>query len=284
MEVKEMKVAIIGSGVMGSGIAQVCAMAGHKVWLYDILDSALEKAKAGIENNLVKGIARGKVTEDQKEQAMMNISFTSAFEDLKVDLAIEAIVERLDVKVDVFNKLDKLNGGNVILATNTSSIPITQISAKLDRPASLVGIHFFNPAHIMKLVEVISGAHTTGELVDFAFDFVIGLGKTPIKAKDAPGFIVNRVARHFYVESLKIAEENVANFSDIDDLIRSSGFKMGPFQLMDLIGVETNLSVTTSMYELFNYDAKFRPSRIQQQKAAAGHHGRKTGKGFYSYE
>ena len=279
-----MKIAVIGGGVMGSGIAQVAAMAGHKVWLYDIMDAALQKASSNIEKNLQKGIDRGKVSEEQKENTLNNITFTSNFDGLKVDLAIEAIVERLDVKVDVFNKIDALNKGDVILATNTSSIPITKISAQLDRPNSLVGIHFFNPAHIMRLVEVISGAHTPKELVDFAFDFVRSVGKTPIKAEDAPGFIVNRVARHFYVESLKIAEENVADFSDIDDLIRSSGFKMGPFQLMDLIGVETNLSVTTSMYELFNYDSKFRPSRIQQQKAAAGHHGRKTGKGFYSYE
>jgi 3-hydroxybutyryl-CoA dehydrogenase len=184
----------------------------------------------------------------------------------------------------VLNQLAEINGANTIYASNTSSIPLTQIAAHFAYPSQVVGIHYFNPAHIMKLVEVISAEQTSPDVLAEAIKYVKSVNKTCIVAKDAPGFIVNRVARHFYVEGLKILEENVASHDTIDDLLRSSGFKMGPFELMDLIGVETNLSVTESMYELFNYDQKFRPNRIQQKKVQAGYYGRKTGKGFYTYK
>lgn len=278
-----MKIAVVGSGVMGAGIAQVCAMAGHKVILFDINAEALGKAEAGIIKNLDKGIDRGKVSEEQKEATLASLSYSNNFDDLVVDLVIEAIVERADVKIKLFNDLAKINEPETILATNTSTIPITQISAKVPHPERVVGIHFFNPAHIMKLVEVVSGAHTSDEVTARSKAFVSEIGKVPILAKDAPGFIVNRVARHFYVEGLKVLEENVASHEVIDDLVQASGFKMGPFRLMDLIGVETNFSVTSSMFELFNRDSKFRPSRIQKQKVDAGDYGRKTGKGFYEY-
>lgn len=279
-----MDVGIIGAGTMGSGIAQVCAMAGHQVVMFDVNGDALSKALKNIESNLDKGIARGKVSEEQKVATLKNITTSPNLEEVKADLIIEAVVERLDVKIDLFNKLAALNNASTILATNTSSIPITQISAKVQNPERVVGIHFFNPAHIMKLVEVVSGAHTSEEVAKTAYDFVNQIGKVPIMAKDAPGFIVNRVARHYYVEGLKVLEERVADHETIDDLLQSSGFKMGPFRLMDLIGVETNFSVTESMYNLFYQDEKFRPSRIQKQKVDAGHHGRKTGQGFYTYE
>ena len=274
---------VAGAGVMGAGIAQVCAMAGYQVQLYDISHEGLDKGLATIKKNLNKAIQIGKATEKVKSEALDKIQLVGDLSQLKGELLIEAVVEILEVKVNLFNALLKSNP-DIILATNTSSIPITKISAAIKNPEQVVGIHFFNPAHIMKLVEVIQGAHTPGKLRDRAFEFVKSLGKTPCVAKDAPGFIVNRVARHFYVESLKVLEEHVASHSDIDDLMRSSGFKMGAFQLMDLIGVETNLKVTESMYALFNYDEKFRPSRIQQQKVDAGFWGRKTGKGFYDYE
>jgi len=277
-------VGIIGAGTMGSGIAQVCAMAGHQLVMFDVNGDALSKALKNIESNLDKGIARGKVSEEQKVATLKNITTSPNLEEVKADLIIEAVVERLDVKIDLFNKLAAVNNASTILATNTSSIPITQISAKVQNPERVVGIHFFNPAHIMKLVEVVSGAHTSEEVAKTAYDFVNQIGKVPIMAKDAPGFIVNRVARHYYVEGLKVLEERVADHETIDDLLQSSGFKMGPFRLMDLIGVETNFSVTESMYNLFYQDEKFRPSRIQKQKVDAGHHGRKTGQGFYTYE
>ncbi|NNJ56241.1 MAG: 3-hydroxybutyryl-CoA dehydrogenase, partial [Bacteroidia bacterium] len=189
-----------------------------------------------------------------------------------------------DVKSKVLSDLAEINGESTIYASNTSSIPLTQIAASFKYPTQVVGIHYFNPAHIMKLVEVISAEQTSAKVLEQAIAYVKSVGKKCIVAKDAPGFIVNRVARHFYVEGLKVLEENVANHDVIDDLVRSSGFKMGPFQLMDLIGVETNLSVTESMYQLFNYDQKFRPNRIQQKKVQAGYYGRKSGKGFYTYD
>lgn len=279
-----MNIAIIGAGTMGSGIAQVAAMAGHSVKLYDVSEAALKNARKQIESHLDKGIERGKVTTEEKEAAIKRLEFTGSFEALTGDLILEAVVEQLDVKQTLFHKLAAQNAETTILATNTSSIPITQIAAGIPNPERVVGIHFFNPAHIMQLVEVVSGVQTSAETADKAFQFVADLGKVPIRAQDAPGFIVNRVARHYYVESLKLLEENVADVEGIDKLLEASGFKMGPFRLMDLIGVDTNFSVTSSMYQLFHYDEKFRPSRIQQQKVDAGHNGRKSGKGFYTYD
>lgn len=278
-----MKIAVIGAGTMGAGIAQVCAQSGMETVLYDINAAMLDKARTGIDKNLAGAVEKGKLTAEQKAEALGRLAISANFDDLKADLIIEAIIERLDVKVELFTKLATQNSAETILATNTSTIPITQIAAKIPNPERVVGIHFFNPAHIMKLVEVIAGAQTSDAVATAAKDFVLKVGKTPILAKDAPGFIVNRVARHYYVEGLKLAEENVAPFETIDALCEASGFKMGPFRLMDLIGVDTNFSVTSSMYQLFHYDPKFRPSRIQQQKVDAGHHGRKTGRGFYQY-
>ncbi|PCJ65999.1 MAG: 3-hydroxybutyryl-CoA dehydrogenase [Bacteroidetes bacterium] len=279
-----MKIGIIGAGVMGRGIAQVSAMAGHKVVLFDINHDVLDSAKVAVEKNLNKAIELGKLNQEGKDSTITNLQYSNSIADVQVDLIIEAIVERLDVKLKVLADLAEINGESTIYASNTSSIPLTQIAAKFKYPKQIVGIHYFNPAHIMKLVEVISAEQTAPEVMQTALDYVKSVNKKWVVAKDAPGFIVNRVARHFYVEGLKVLEENVASHEVIDDLIRASGFKMGPFQLMDLIGVETNLSVTESMYGLFNYDQKFRPNRIQQKKVQAGYYGRKSGKGFYTYE
>ncbi len=277
-------IGIAGAGTMGQGIAQISAMAGYKTILFDINADMLDVAKTNITKNLDKGIDRGKVTEQQKNDTLANLKYSSDLNELKADIVIEAILEKLEIKHDLFSKLEDINDAHCILATNTSSIPITQIARPLKRPHNVVGMHFFNPAHIMKLVEVISGAATDPEVAQTITDLALKLGKKPVNAKDSPGFIVNRVARHFYVEGLKVAEENVADFKTIDKLMQSSGFKMGPFQLMDLIGVDTNFSVTSSMFESFKYDSKFRPSRIQEQKVMAGHNGRKSGKGFYDYD
>lgn len=277
-------VAVIGAGTMGQGIAQIAAMADYKTIIFDIDKSALKKALDIIDGNLEKGIEKGKVTPEQKKNALANLSTTAELKDVKADFIIEAIVEKLEVKQKVFSELEKVNSNNTILASNTSSIPITQIAAQLEHPERFVGMHFFNPAHIMKLVEVISGASTDQRVAELTKQFAEKLNKVAVMAKDSPGFIVNRVARHFYVEGLKVLEEGVADIETIDQLMQASGFKMGPFQLMDLIGVDTNFSVTTSMFNSFYQDSKFRPSRIQQQKVDAGHHGRKTGKGFYNYE
>ncbi|MDA8886195.1 3-hydroxyacyl-CoA dehydrogenase NAD-binding domain-containing protein [Bacteroidia bacterium] len=279
-----MKIGVIGAGVMGRGIAQVSAMAGHSVVLFDINFDVLQAAEQGVTKNLAKAIELGKLDEAGMKSTLSLLQFTNSIADVKVDLIIEAIVERLDVKSKVLAELAEINGEDTIYASNTSSIPLTQIAAGFIYPSKVVGIHYFNPAHIMKLVEVISAEQTSPEVLSKAKEYVSSVNKKCIVAKDAPGFIVNRVARHFYVEGLKILEEDVASHDVIDDLVRSSGFKMGPFQLMDLIGVETNLSVTESMYSLFNYDQKFRPNRIQQKKVQAGYYGRKSGKGFYTYD
>ena len=279
-----MKIGVIGAGVMGRGIAQVSAMAGHSVILFDINHEMLEVAQNTIDKNLAKAIDLKKINSQEKESTIERIQFSNSIADVKVDLVIEAIVEKIEVKLKVFNDLAEINKENTIYASNTSSIPLTQIAAGFKYPSQMVGIHFFNPAHIMKLVEVIRAEQTDPQVLDQAITYVSSVRKKFIIAADAPGFIVNRVARHFYVEGLKVLEENVASHEVIDELIRSSGFKMGPFELMDLIGVETNLSVTESMYKLFNYDQKFRPNRIQQKKVQAGYFGRKSGQGFYSYD
>lgn len=276
-------IGVVGAGTMGLGIAQISAMAGYLTILYDLDQNVLDKAKSAIEKNLNKGIEKGKVTEELKNKTLQNLKYTTEINQLSCDFIIEAIVEKLDVKQSVFKKLEEINSDKTILSSNTSSIPITQIGASLKNAQRFVGMHFFNPAHIMKLVEVISGAATDNQVAEVTKQLAEKLGKTAVMAKDSPGFIVNRVARHFYVESLKALEEGVADVDTIDKLIESSGFKMGPFRLMDLIGVDTNFSVTTSMFNSFYQDSKFRPSRIQQQKVDAGHHGRKSGKGFYEY-
>lgn len=276
-------IGIIGAGTMGAGIAQLAAQAGYKTLLYDLSREQLEKGLKGITANLAKAVEKGLITQAQQDEVFKNLTITGALPDLVADMFIEAIVERLEVKVELFKQLAAQNTDGCILATNTSSIPITRIAAAIPYPERVVGMHFFNPAHIMKLVEVISGAATDGKVAETVHELAMKLGKTPVYTKDAPGFIVNRVARHYYVEGLKVLEEQVADYQTIDALLESSGFKMGPFRLMDLIGIDTNFSVTSSMYQSFHQDAKFRPSRIQQQKVDAGHHGIKTGKGFYEY-
>ncbi|MBB6609860.1 3-hydroxybutyryl-CoA dehydrogenase [Pontibacter sp. Tf4] len=277
-------IGIVGAGTMGQGIAQICAQAGYKTILFDINATVLEKAQQTTAANLDKGIERGKLTIAEKEATLANLTFTGNTLDLHCDVIIEAVVERLEVKQSIFKELADINSNQTILASNTSSIPITRIAAGVPNPERVVGMHFFNPAHIMKLVEVISGAATDAEVAHTIKKLAQKLDKTPVMAQDSPGFIVNRVARHFYVEGLKLLEEDVAEVETIDKLMQASGFKMGPFELMDLIGVDTNFSVTSSMFEAFHYDPKFRPSRIQQQKVDAGHHGRKSGKGFYDYK
>lgn len=276
-------IAVIGAGTMGAGIAQVCAQAGFRTLLYDLQPTMLDKARKHITGNLQKAVEKGLLSTEKEQAVWEQLHITDRFDDLVADLVIEAVVERKEVKIDLFRQLEAINGEHTIMATNTSSIPVTSIAAGVRRPERVVGMHFFNPAHIMKLVEVISGEATLPEVSESIYQLSLQLGKKPVHAKDAPGFIVNRVARHFYVESLLALEEQVASFEDIDKLLEARGFKMGPFRLMDLIGVDTNFSVTSSMYASFHQDAKFRPSRIQEQKVNAGFHGRKTGKGFYAY-
>ena len=276
-------VAVLGAGTMGQGIAQVCAMSGYPTQLFDIETSLSQKAISSISMNLDKAVSKSKISESQKTTILGNLSIAHKIEDIKADLVIEAVVERLDVKQQLFRLLEINNKGSAILASNTSSLSITEIAAGLKNPERFVGLHFFNPATLMNLVEVVRGTSTDDSVMSIMVDFSKSLNKTPVLVKDSPGFIVNRVARHYYVEALKLLEEGVASHEQIDRLLRNAGFKMGPFELMDLIGMDINFAVTSSLYQAFHQDSKFRPSRIQQQKVMAGHLGKKTGRGFYDY-
>ena len=275
--------AVVGAGTMGLGIAQLGIQHGLPTILFDLNPVALEKAQVAIAAGLGKLVEKNRLTAADRDAALARLTATTDMSVVLADLIIEAVVERLDVKHQLFRELAVINGPDTILASNTSSLPITQLAAPVPHPERVVGMHFFNPAPIMPLVEVISGVATAPAVADAVEALARRLGKMPVRAADAPGFIVNRVARHYYVESLKMVEEQVAPFEVVDELLEASGFKMGPFRLMDLIGVDTNFSVTSAMFASFHQDAKFRPSRIQQQKVDAGHHGRKTGQGFYKY-
>jgi 3-hydroxybutyryl-CoA dehydrogenase len=276
-------VSVCGAGTMGAGIAYLFAKAGFITVLYDVSDPQLNKAENTI-RNLLTGLAeKGKIEDAEIGAIMSRVGYTTDIYSLEVDLVIEAIIENAEAKTDLFLKLASINPHTTIFATNTSSIPVTRIASSVPHPERIAGMHFFNPAPVMKLVEVVSGAATADAVAQTIFDLSIRLGKTPVYVRDSPGFIVNRIARHFYVESLKILEEQIAPVEMIDELMEASGFKMGPFKLMDLIGVDTNFYVTQSMYESFYHEPRFRPSRIQQQKVDAGHHGKKSGQGFYKY-
>jgi 3-hydroxybutyryl-CoA dehydrogenase len=283
MALKITKTGVAGAGAMGLGIAQVLGQSGFDVVLFDVNEQQLEKAKAEITKNLDAAVSKNIMSAAERDKTLSRITFSNDVNALKADFIIEAIVEKLEAKQQLFTKLAEINADETILATNTSSIPITRIAHGIKNPKRVVGMHFFNPAHIMKLVEVITGAETSVQVATTIKELTIALGKTPVMCKDSPGFIVNRIARHYYVESLKIHEEHVASIETIDALMESAGFKMGPFKLMDFVGNDINFAVTSSLFESFHYEAKFRPSRIQGQKVDAGHLGRKTGKGFYEY-
>jgi len=276
-------IAVAGAGAMGAGIAQVFAQAGYQVRLYDLSEAQLDKAKTDIATNLAGAVSKGKLTEQAKTETISRIHYTSDVNSLRAELVIEAIVEKLEVKKELFLKLAEINPATTILASNTSSLPITRIAAGIPHPERVVGMHFFNPAHLMKLVEVIPALETSMEVTETMKALTVAIGKTLVVAKDSPGFIVNRVARHYYVESLRMLEDRVAPLEAIDALMESAGFRMGPFTLMDAVGNDINFAVTSSLYASFHQEAKFRPSRIQQQKVDAGHFGKKTGKGFYNY-
>jgi 3-hydroxybutyryl-CoA dehydrogenase len=277
------KIAVVGSGTMGQGIALVCATAGYQVLLYDIEAALLKAVMSKLRKNLEGLVEKEKITGADAQATLNRITPITDFRQLQVDLVIEAVIENLEVKQKIFQEIEKLNDQDCILTTNTSSIPITRIASVLKHASRFAGLHFFNPAPVMKLVEIIRGASTSESTIEILKAFSTQLGKQYVLAQDSPGFIVTRVARHFYLESLRIAEEQVADLKTVDKLLKCTGFKMGPFELMDLIGIDVNLSVTQSIYNSFHQEPKFRPSRIQQLKVDAGHLGRKTGKGFYDY-
>lgn len=279
------RVGVIGAGTMGAGIAQVAAQAGLEVVLFDLNADALERAQAGLRSSLDKLVSRGKFSAEQADAICARIQSAGELEMLSgCDLVIEAIIERLDVKQELFQKLEAICAPEAILASNTSSISITSIGAALKDPKRLAGLHFFNPAPVMKLVEVIKGLATAQEVSDTLLEVARGWGKVAVAAKSSPGFIVNRVARPFYAEGLRLAEEGVAEPARIDQLIREAGgFRMGPFELMDLIGMDVNYAVTQSVFAAYYYDPRFKPSLLQRDLVDAGWLGRKSGRGFYEY-
>ncbi|MGN7756609.1 3-hydroxyacyl-CoA dehydrogenase NAD-binding domain-containing protein [Chryseobacterium sp. 22532] len=278
-------IGIIGAGTMGVGIAQVAATAGCKVVLFDANAPQIDKALSGLEKTLQKLVDKAKISQEKATEIRNNIVKGEALQDLKdSDLVIEAIIENKDIKTKVFTELETYVSDDCIIGSNTSSISITSLGAELKKPERFIGIHFFNPAPLMPLVEVIPSLLTEKSLPEKIYNLMKDWGKIPVIAKDIPGFIVNRIARPYYGEGLRIVEENIATPEQVDVAMRTLGnFKMGPFELMDLIGVDVNFAVTTTVYKDYFYDPKYKPSLLQQRMAEAKLHGRKTGKGFYDY-
>lgn len=278
-------IGVIGAGAMGSGIAQVAAQCGHEVVLVDQNQSALDKSQKNLASVANRLIEKERWTVEFSQEVQQSIVRTTDWNQLKpCTWIIEAIVEDLAVKTDVFRKLEAIVDSTAVLASNTSSLSLTAIAGKLSNPERFVGLHFFNPAPLMALVEVIPALQTNPDLVIRAMEQMRSWNKTPVKAKDTPGFIVNRVARPFYGEALRIVEEGLASPQAVDAAMKACGFRMGPFELMDLIGNDVNYAVTQSVFEAFYYDPRYRPSLIQKQFVDAGWLGRKSGRGYYHYE
>ena len=281
-----MNVGIIGSGTMGSGIAQVAATSGCKVKLYDTNQAALDKAKSALEKILARLVEKGRIDTAEKSRIQNNISYIVKLKDLAdSDLTIEAIIESLDIKKKVFSELETYVSNDCIIASNTSSLSIASIAASLKKPERCIGIHFFNPAPLMQLVEVIPAIQTSKEVLEESIKIITDWKKVVAVAKDTPGFIVNRVARPFYGESLRIYEEGIADFATIDWSLKTlGGFRMGPFELMDFIGNDVNYTVTETVFTAFYFDPRYKPAFTQKRFAEAGYLGRKSGKGYYNYD
>jgi 3-hydroxybutyryl-CoA dehydrogenase len=280
------KIAVLGAGTMGAGIAQVAAQAGFDTLLYDIKQEFVDAGLDRISKFLAGSRQRGKLSAEEENEILGRLRSTTNLAECKgTNLIIEAAPEKLDLKRDIFKQLDSICGSETLLATNTSSFSVTAIAASTIHPERVLGLHFFNPPPLMALVEVIQGDRTSDETIEKATALMREMGKTPARAKDTPGFIVNRVARPFYNEALRILGDGDASVESIDRIMRQAGnFRMGPFELMDLIGNDINLAATESLYRSFFEDPRFRPSPIQQRMVMGGNLGRKTARGFYTYD
>lgn len=281
----KIKIGVLGAGTMGAGIAQVAAQSGHETVLVDVNDEQLRKAQSGIEKVLARLVEKGAKTEAEKNEILGRLTYATSIPDFAgCGMVIEAIVEKIEVKHTVFKAMEEVVDENCILASNTSSLSIASIGSVLKDPSRVIGIHFFNPAPLMPLVEIIPAVQTSEETLQTAKTIIDSWKKITVVCKDTPGFIVNRVARPFYGEALRIYEEGVADFATIDwAMTHIGGFRMGPFTLMDYIGNDINYTVTETVFAAFYYDPRFKPSFTQKRHAEAGFLGRKTGRGYYDY-
>jgi len=280
-----MKVSVIGAGTMGAGIAQIAATNGHEVCLYDSFDGATETAERKLKKILNRLVEKERITQQENEAILARINFTKEIKKVAGSgLVIEAIIENLDIKQKIFAEIESLVDEDCIIASNTSSLSIASIAAACKKAERVVGIHFFNPAPLMPLVEIIPAVQTSGDTLNKAKSIIDDWGKVTVIAKDTPGFIVNRVARPFYGEAIRIYEEGVADFATIDWVMRElGGFRMGPFELMDYIGNDINYTVTETVFASFYFDPRYKPSFTQKRMMEAGYLGRKSGRGYYNY-
>lgn len=276
-------IAVVGAGTMGAGIAESAALAGMSAVVLDVGEEALGRGRDAIGRDLERRVNKGRLSSDERDNVLGRVSMTTSVEDCAdVPLVIEAVVEEMEVKKKVFADLEGVVGSEAVLATNTSSLSVAGIAAAAERPERVVGMHFFNPVPAMRLVEVVTGPSTDPSVVARAEEISERLGKTPIRVSDTPGFVVNRVARPFYLEALRLVESG-GDHERIDAAMRDAGFRMGPLELTDLIGMDVNLAVSESLFERYYYQPRFRPSHLQRSMVEAGLLGRKSGRGFYDY-
>jgi len=275
-------ICICGAGTMGSGIAQVAAMGGFRTLLYDLNPDMLQKGRDAIAGSLQKMLEKGRLSLEDKEATLGRLYPVNNPEDCIADLIIEAIVEIPAVKLELFTKLALVNSEDTILASNTSSLSVTKLAEQLPHPERVGGMHFFNPAPLMKLVEVVKTAYSSENTIRTLVQVAMQMQKVPVICNDSPGFIVNHVARPYYLEALRLVELGISDFETIDTLMEASGFKMGPFRLMDLIGNDVNYAVSCSVYEAMGRPERLKPSPIQEEKVKKGELGKKTGKGYYN--